>query len=115
MQDNNLPTISSCSCDSLTVVYFGCINLRTKLFTGTVPANKNYVTGTVPANKSYVTGTVLKKNYIAKDSRVVQTPRYNNFVQSFRESTWAANIVELYLGLLYHSTTGLSWLNIRFF
>ena len=23
----------------------------TKLFTGTVPANKNYVTGTVPANK----------------------------------------------------------------
>jgi hypothetical protein len=38
-----------------------------------------------------------------------------NFVQSFRESTWASNIVELYLGLLYHSTTGLSWPNIRFF
>ena len=53
--------------------------------------------------------------YIAMDPRVVRTPRYKNFVQSFRESTWAVSIVELYLGLLYHSTTGLSWLNIRFF
>jgi hypothetical protein len=96
------------------------IKLRTELFTGTVPANKKYVTGTVPANKSYVTVTVKKgyvsKNiYIATDPRVVRTPRYKNFVQSFRESTGAASIVELYLGLLYHSTTGLSWLNIRFF
>jgi hypothetical protein len=32
----------------------------TKLFTGTVPANKNFVTGTVPGNKSDVTGTVKK-------------------------------------------------------
>ena len=29
-----------------------CIIIWTKLFTGTVPANKNYITGTVPANKS---------------------------------------------------------------
>ena len=81
---------------------------------------KNYITGTVPANKSYVTGTVKKgyvpkKMYIAMDPRVVRTPRYKNVVQSFRESTRAASIVELYLVLLYHSTTGLSWLNIRFF
>ena len=53
--------------------------------------------------------------YIAMDPRVVRTPRYKNFVQSFRESTRAASIVELYLVLLYHSTTRLSWLNIRFF
>ena len=76
---------------------------RTKLFKCTVPANKNYVTGTVPANKNYVTGTVKngyvkKKMYIATDPRVVRTPRYKIFVQSFRESTWAANIVELYSG-----------------
>ena len=69
-----------------------CYILWTKLFTDTVPANKNYVT--------------VKKNYIATDPRVVQTPRYKNFVQSFKESTGAASIVELYLGLLYHSTTG---------
>ena len=36
------------------------IILWTKLFTGTVPANKNSVTGTVPANKNYVTGIVKK-------------------------------------------------------
>ena len=101
---------------------------RKSLFTGTVPANKNYITGTVPANKSYVTGTVpANKNYITgtvpanksyvteTDPRVVRTPRYKNFVQSFRESTGAASIVDLYLGLLYHSAAGLSWLNIRIF
>jgi hypothetical protein len=96
------------------------MQIRTELFTGTVPANKNYVTGTVPANKNYVTGTakngyVPKNIYLATDPRVVRTPRYKNFVQSFMESTGAASIVVLYLGLLYHSTTGLSWLNIRFF
>jgi hypothetical protein len=37
----------------------------TKLFTGTVPANKNFVTGTVPANENYVTGTV-KNGYGSK-------------------------------------------------
>ena len=45
--------------------YFGTLRLNrvkvwTKLFTGTVSANKNYVTGTVPANESYVTVTVKK-------------------------------------------------------
>ena len=48
------------------------------------------------------------------DPRVVRTPWYKNVVKSFRESTGAAIIVELYLGLLHHSTTGLSWLNIQF-
>ena len=91
-----------------------------ELFTGTVPANKNYVTGTVPANKNYVTGTVKngyvpKKMYIAMDPRVVRTPRYKNFVHSFRERTRAASIVELHLGLLYHSSVGPSWLIIRVF
>ena len=49
----------------LFVLYFHILSkpaytiiLWTKLFKGTVPANKNYVTGTVPANKDYVTGTV---------------------------------------------------------
>ena len=53
--------------------------------------------------------------YIAMDPRVVRPPRKKNFVQSFRESTRAAIIVELYLGLLYHSTAGLRWLNIQIF
>jgi hypothetical protein len=86
-----------------------CIYLKTELFTGTVPANKNYVTGTVK------NGYVPKKMYIAMDPRVVRTPRYKNCVQSFRGSTRAASIVDLYLGLLYHSAAGLSWLNIRIF
>jgi hypothetical protein len=41
--------------------------LRTKLFIGTVPANKNYVTGTIPANKNYINGTVklaMLKKYL---------------------------------------------------
>ena len=91
-----------------------------KLFTDRVPANKNYVTGTVPANKSFITGTVKKDKipehfYKVTNPRVVRMPQYKNFVKSFRKSARAASIVELYIGLLNHSTAGLSWLNIRFF
>ena len=32
-----------------------------------------------------------------------------------RDQRRVVSIVELYLGLLYHSTAGLSWLNIRIF
>ena len=52
-----------------------CINLRKRLFTGTVPANKNYVTGTVPANKTYVTGTVEKKKTMFPGSVPVSGPQ----------------------------------------
>ena len=55
-----------------------------------------------------------KKIFWATDPRVVRMPRWKNFVKSFRESTRAARRVKLYLGLLYHSTAGLSWPNIRF-
>jgi hypothetical protein len=80
-----------------------------KLFTGTVPANNNYVTGIVPENKNCVTWTV-KNGYVPKiatEPRVVRKPWYKNIVQSSIESTRAANIVELFLGLLYHSNAGL--------
>ena len=99
-------------------LFLGTVPANKSYVTGTVPSNKNYVTGTVPANKSYVTGTLKKVPKIfniAMKPRVVRTPQCKNVVQSSRESTRAASIVKLYIGLLYHFTTGLSWLNIRFF
>ncbi len=85
----------------------GLLTLRTKLFTGTVPANKNYVTGTVAANKSYVTDTVKKgqvpkKIYIAMDPRVVRMPQQRNVVNSFIIEAGPACTVELYYLILFH-------------
>ena len=57
----------------------------------------------------------LTLSYSATDPMVVLTPWYKNFVQSCIESDGAYRLVELYLGLLYHSTAGLSWQNIQIF
>ena len=34
------------------------LNIRKRLFTGTVPVNKEHLAGTVPVNKEHLTGTV---------------------------------------------------------
>ena len=39
-------------------------------------------------------------------------PWYKNVLQSFMESNMIAWLWELYLGLLFHSSAGLSWINI---
>ena len=69
---------------------------------GTVPSSKNLVDGTVPSSKNLVDGTPkklakfkIKFQPQAVNSRVVQTPRYKNFVQSFINSNRAARLVEL--------------------
>jgi hypothetical protein len=94
------------------------------LVASTVLSSKNLVAGTVPSSKNLVAGTALSsKNLVQKcnfnhqaiNSRVVRMPQYKNFVKSFINSKRAAGLVELYLLLLYHSSAGLSWLNIQIF
>jgi hypothetical protein len=55
----------------------------------------------------------LNFNHRPVNSRVVRTSWYKNFVQSFIHSNRAARRVELYLSLLYQSSAGFRWLNIK--
>ena len=68
---------------------------------GTVTSSKNLVDDTVPSSKNLVDGTVPSSKNL-----VDGTPSNSNMADS---------LVELYLSLLYHSSAGLSWLNIRIF
>ena len=55
------------------------------------------------------------KNNAATNTRVERVPRYKNFVQICIESNRVASTVELYLGVLYHFSAGLSLVKIRIF
>ena len=90
---------------------YKCIKIRSELVAGIVPSSKNLVDGTP---KKWLSSK-LNFNHRAVNSRVVRTPQYKNFVQSFINSNRAARIVELYLSLLYHSSAGLSWSNMQIF
>jgi hypothetical protein len=100
------------------------------LVAGTVPSSKNLVAGSVPSSKNLVAGTVpYSKNLVDDtsikwlssklifdqqpiDPRVVRTPWYKNFVESFFNGLTAVHQAMLDSALLYHYSAGLSWSNI---